>query len=171
MLPTLDYIGRVELPLGFGGDYWDQGGAFSPNGTFYYVADTNSVDSGDNSSVQSGIHAFKLVPFPPDTIAISADPSDPEPPDHVISVAPVGSSPGIVKLYVGGDTNTGYFRVGYDPKYTVPILGMDTSRQYELEGTTVYRGSDGIMYVLLVMLHNEVGEDDTTLYGWYDNEP
>ena len=159
---SLDYIGRVDLPLGFSGDYWDQGGAFSPNGTFYYVADTGTVDSGNDSSIQSGVHAFKLTPFPAGTTAISPD--APEPADHVISTAP-----GVEKVFVGGDTNTGYFRIAYDPQYS--FFGDWIGRQYELEGTTVYRGTDGLMHVMVVMLHNESGEDDISLYGWYNNEP
>jgi hypothetical protein len=165
----LDYIGRVELPMGFSGDYWDQGGAFSPNGTFFYVSDNGSLDGGDDSSVQTGIHAFRMVPFPDGSAAVS--PTSATPSDRIISNAPVGTSPGIEKLSVGGDANTGYFRIGYDPRYTVPIEGSDLSRQYELEGATIYRGADGLMYVLALMLDNEGDEDDVSMYWWYTNEP
>jgi len=69
---------------------------------------------------------------------------------------------------VAGDQGSGFFQenIAAWGNYVVT-----SSRLEELEGVTVYRGSDGLMYTLLVKLTNEADEDDVSLYWWYSNEP
>ena len=127
---------------------WIQGGDFSPNGVLYYVLDQAQADHNNNT----GVHVFDVRPFSP-----SIQPST----DGV-------AGPLAHEVVVEGD-GSGYLNLGYDATDSTPF--GDMVRGDEVEGITVYRGSDGRIHVLLIKLSNELDDDNVTLYHWTTNEP
>jgi hypothetical protein len=147
----LGYIGHARLvPVGTPPGTWDsyaiQGGDISPNGVLYYVYDHEDADD----SHYTGVHVFNLAPF-----GASAVPS-------ATGIAGLDAP----EVVVDGDESRGYLNADYDASW---IWGV--SRAEELEGITVYRGTDGLTHVLAMLLSNNILVDDVDLYHWTTNEP
>lgn len=130
-------------------DVWVQGGAFSPNGVFYYVLDHGTADE----SAFTGVYVFDVTP-----IAEGTPPS---------AEGVVG--PAAWQVNVAGDGPHGILPVSYDPIQHAAWVAV--GRGDELEGIAVYRGDDDKIHVLLQLLSNELEDDDVTIHQWTTDEP
>ncbi len=152
--PTdLGYIGHLQLvpngtpTSGSWDDYWIQGGDISPNGVLYYAFDHADA----NHSHRTGAHVFDLRPFGADAV-----PS---------ALGITGEN--AYEVYVDGDESRGFLNADYDAYHWPRFL----KRADELEGIDVYKGTDGLTHVLMIMLSNYGFLDDVSLYHWTTNEP
>jgi hypothetical protein len=117
-------------------DAWVQGGAFGPNGVFYYVVD----HATDEDSDYTGVHAFEMTPLP--VLALSNT--------DVLIDAPAYEI----------DLSGSFMHITYDSW----MNGLD-SRNGELEGVDVLTESDHYE-ILVQYLHNEADDDDVSLYHY-----
>jgi hypothetical protein len=127
-------------------DYWIQGGDISPNGVLYYVYDHPQAEFNN----YTGVHVFNLAPF-----GASAVPS-------LTGITGLDAP----EVVVDGDESRGYMNADFEARWD-----LVSSRAEELEGITVYRGTDGLTHVLAMLLSNNLFDDDVSLYHWTTNEP